>query len=180
MRVPDCNVRTDSSLTVPLVVQLLSPNIHLHTTAIIFKYPQANEEEAPYRVWHRDIGITEDLGHEGIVRAGIKVGYCLTDFPAPESGFTKFVPGSHLLQTPLPIPRGQVDPESAVDLCLNAGDAFLFENRIFHTAAPNLSQRTSKVVIFGYSYRWMGGRRDLMELVQPGSDVLDQGVVALC
>ena len=30
------------SATVPLVVQLLSPNIHLHTTAIIYKYPQAN------------------------------------------------------------------------------------------------------------------------------------------
>ena len=162
------------SATVPLVVQLLSPNIHLHTTAIIYKYPQTNEEEASYRVWHRDIGMSDDLGHKGLVRAGIKVGYCLTDFSAPRSGFTMFTPGSHLLQTPLPILRGQVDPENAVDLCLKAGDAFLFENRIFHTAAPNLSQRTSKVAIFGYSYRWMGGRRDLMELVQPGSDVLDQ------
>ena len=36
--------------------------------------------------------MTEDLGHEGIVRAGIKVGYCLTDFPAPQSGFTMFAP----------------------------------------------------------------------------------------
>ena len=118
--------------------------------------------------------MSDDLGHKGLVRAGIKVGYCLTDFSAPQSGFTMFAPGSHLLQTPLPILRGQVDPENAVDPCLKAGDAFLFENRIFHTAAPNLSQRTSKVAIFGYSYRWMGGRRDLMELVQPGSDVLDQ------
>ena len=52
---------------------------------------------------HRDIGMTEDLGHATIVRAGIKVGYCLTDFPAAQSGFTKFAPGSHLLPTPLPI-----------------------------------------------------------------------------
>ena len=36
-----------------------------------------------------------------------------------------------------------------------AGDAILFENRTFHTAAPNLSQRTSKVIIYGYAYRWM-------------------------
>ena len=158
---------------VPLVVQLLSPNIHLHTTAIIYKFPQDDAEEGT-RGWHRDIGMTEDLGHERIVRAGIKVGYCLTDFPTPQSGFTMFAPGSHLLSTPLPIPRGQVDPEGAVDLCLNAGDAFLFENRVFHTAAPNLSQRTAKVVILGYSYRWMGGLRDNMNLVQPDDEVLDQ------
>ena len=159
--------------TLPLVVQLLSPNIHLHTTAIIYKYPQVDPGAGP-RGWHRDIGMTEDLGHEGVVRAGIKVGYCLTDFHQPQSGFTIFAPGSHRIPTPLPIPRGEVDPANAVDLCLKAGDAFLFENRVFHTAAANLSQRTSKVIIFGYSYRWMGGRKDHMAQVQPDGDVLEQ------
>ena len=38
---------------------------------------------------------------------------------------------------------------------LDAGDALFFENRIFHTAAPNLSNRTSKVLMYGYAYRWM-------------------------
>ena len=61
-----------------------------------------------------------------------------------------------------------------MDLRLNAGDAFLFENRIFHTSAPNLSQRLSKVIILGYSYRWMGGRRENMRLVQPEGAVLEQ------
>ena len=162
------------SATVPLVVQLLSGNIHLHTTAIIYKYPQEETGETPERGWHRDIGMTEDLGHGHIVRAGIKVGYCLTDFPEPQSGFTLFAPGSHLLPTPLPIRKGAVDPDNAVDLCLKAGDAFLFENRVFHTAAPNLSTRTSKVIIIGYSYRWMGGIRDNMKVVQPNDEVLDQ------
>jgi len=159
--------------TLPLVIQLLSPNIHLHTTAIIYKYPEPDEGATP-RGWHRDIGMTQDLGHAGVVRAGIKVGYCLTDFHEPQSGFTMFAPGSHTISTPLPIPRGEVDPVNAVDLCLNAGDAFLFENRVFHTAAANLSQRTSKVVIFGYSYRWMGGLKDNMAQVQPDDDVLEQ------
>jgi ectoine hydroxylase-related dioxygenase (phytanoyl-CoA dioxygenase family) len=159
--------------TVPLVVQLLSANIHLHTTAIIYKYPQEDSGETS-RGWHRDIGMTQDLGHDHVVRAGIKVGYCLTDFPEPQSGFTLFAPGSHRVPTPLPIPRGKVDPDHTVDLCLQAGDAFLFENRVFHSAAPNLSQRTSKVIIIGYSYRWMGGTKENMALVQPGDDVLDQ------
>ena len=58
---------------------------------------------------------------------------------------------------PLSIPKGHVDPKDVevCDLRLNAGDALLFENRIFHTAAPNRSNRVSKVVIYGYAYRWM-------------------------
>ena len=50
-----------------------------------------------------------------------------------------------------------MDP-SGVEVCdlrLDAGDALFFENRIFHTAAPNLSNRTSKVLMYGYAYRWM-------------------------
>lgn len=159
--------------TVPLVAQLLSPNIHLHTTAIIYKYPE-QPTDPPSRGWHRDIGISQDLGHDNSVRVGIKVGYCLTDFPEPQSGFTLFAPGSHRLTTALPIPQGQVDPEDVVELQLHAGDAFLFENRVFHTTAPNLSSRTSKVIIFGYSYRWMAGRADAMEQVRPGPAVLEQ------
>ena len=159
--------------TLPLVVQLLSGNIHLHTTAIIYKYPQP-PEEGDSRGWHRDIGMTQDLGHADIVRAGIKVGYCLTDFDEPRSGFTLFAPGSHRLKTPLPIPRGQVDPEGAAELNLKAGDAFLFENRVYHSTAPNLGRHPSKVLIIGYSYRWMGGLRDNMALVQPGPDVLER------
>jgi ectoine hydroxylase-related dioxygenase (phytanoyl-CoA dioxygenase family) len=65
--------------------------------------------------------------------------------------------GTHLRQEPLAIPKGQVDPGGVevYDLQLDAGDALFFENRIFHTAAPNLSDRVSKVSMYGYAYRWM-------------------------
>jgi ectoine hydroxylase len=65
--------------------------------------------------------------------------------------------GTHLRTGPLAIRKGEVDPlgVEVCDLRLNAGDAFLFENRIFHTAAPNRSDRTSKVLMYGYAYRWM-------------------------
>ena len=74
---------------VPL--ELLSPNID--TTALSINSHRTMPTKG------REDGIAtsaRDLGHEGIVRAGIKVGYCLTDFPAPQSGFTMFAPGSHL------------------------------------------------------------------------------------
>ena len=145
------------STTVPLVVQLLGPNIHLHSTTIIYKRPEARDAPTFRRGWHRDIRMARDLGHEGLPLAGIKICYCLTDFQEPNSGMTLLARGTHLRNEPLRIPKGAVDPTDAevCDLQLKAGDALFFEHRTFHTAAPNRSDRTSKVVIYGYAYRWM-------------------------
>jgi ectoine hydroxylase len=143
------------SPTVPLLVQLLSPNIHLHSTALIYKRP--TPQSPPFRFgWHRDIRIPRDLGHRTLPRVGIKICYCLTDFHAPGSGMTLLMRGSQRRTEPLAI-RDGLDPIDGqpCDLEVDAGDAILFENRIFHTGAPNLNDRCSKVVMFGYSYRWM-------------------------
>jgi ectoine hydroxylase-related dioxygenase (phytanoyl-CoA dioxygenase family) len=145
------------SPTVPLVVQLLSPNIHLHSLTLIYKRPVNPEGEPFRRGWHRDIRIPKDLGHRDLPRVGIKICYCLTDFHKPNSGMTLFARKTHLNQDALRIRKGEIDPENTevCDLTLNAGDAVLFENRIFHTAAPNRSDRTSKVLMYGYAYRWL-------------------------
>jgi ectoine hydroxylase len=145
------------SKTVPLVVQLMSPNIHLHSTALIYKRPEAPDDPPFRRGWHRDIRIPRDLGHEHLPLVGIKVCYCLTDFQESSCGMTLMARGTHKRAEPLRIPRGGVDPAGVevCDLRLNAGDALFFENRIFHTAAPNRSRRTSKVLMYGYAYRWM-------------------------
>ena len=145
------------STTVPLVVQLLSPNIHLHSTTVIYKRPETPDTPLFRRGWHRDIRMARDFGHRNLPLAGIKICYCLTHFPAPDSGMTLMARGTHLRTEPLRIRKGEVDPidVEVCDLQLNAGDALLFENRIFHTAAPNRSDRTSKVVIYGYAYRWL-------------------------
>lgn len=143
--------------TVPLVVQLLSPNIHLHSTALIYKRPESPDDPPFRRGWHRDIRIPRDLGHKGLPLVGIKVCYCLTDFQQSSCGMTLMARGTHLRAEPLAIPKGGVDPPGVevCDLRLNAGDALFFENRIFHTAAPNRSDRVSKVLMYGYAYRWM-------------------------
>ncbi|NKB66460.1 MAG: hypothetical protein GKR89_05325 [Candidatus Latescibacteria bacterium] len=141
--------------TISLVVQLLSPNIQLHSASLIYKKPQDPHSTPPHRGWHRDIGVAEEVGHEKPPLLGIKVCYCLTNFPAAKSGMTLMARGSHKNAGPLAIPAGAADPPTLVDPQLKAGDAILFENRTFHTAAPNLSQRTSKVVIYGYAYRIM-------------------------
>jgi hypothetical protein len=135
----------------------LSPNIHLHSTALICKRPENPDAPAFRRGWHRDIRIPEDLGNSGLPRVGIQVCYCLTDFHRADAGMTLMARGTHLRQEPLVIRRGESDPEGVevCDLRLDAGDALLFENRIFHTAAPNRRDRVSRVIIYGYAYRWM-------------------------
>jgi ectoine hydroxylase-related dioxygenase (phytanoyl-CoA dioxygenase family) len=145
------------STTVPLVVQLLSPNIHLHSTTLIYKRPESPDTPPFRRGWHRDIRIPRDLGHTRLPRVGIKICYCLTDFHEPQSGMTLMARGSHLRTEPLQVRKGEIDPMEVevCDLKLNAGDALLFENRIFHTATPNRSDRVSKVLMYGYAYRWM-------------------------
>ncbi len=146
-----------NSTTVPLLVQLLSPNIHLHSTTVIYKRPETPDAPTFRRGWHRDIRIPKDLGHEKLPLVGIKVCYCLTDFQQPNCGMTLMARATHLRTEPLKLAKGEVDPigVEVKDLKLNAGDALFFENRIFHTATPNRSDRTSKVVIYGYAYRWM-------------------------
>lgn len=142
---------------VSYVMQLLGPNIHLHSTALIYKRPSRSDAPAFRRGWHRDIRIPKDLGHQFLPRVGIKICYALTDFQEPSSGMTLLARGTHLRTEPLVLPKGAVDPQG-VELCdlqLRAGDAFLFDNRLFHTAAPNRSDRTSKVLMLGYAFRWM-------------------------
>ena len=143
--------------TVPLVVQLLGPNIHLHSTTLLYKRPESPDIPPFRRGWHRDIRIPKDLGHKQLPRVGIKICYCLTDFFQPNSGMTVMVRGSHITTEPLSVRKGEIDP-IGVEVCelkLAAGDAVLFENRTFHTASPNRGDRVSKVLMYGYAYRWM-------------------------
>jgi len=162
-----------NSSTVPLIVQLMSPNIHLHSSTLIYKRP-CNPGAAVFRRgWHRDIRIPRDLGHQAVPLVGVKVCYCLTDFHEADSGMTVMAKGTHLRTEPLAIPKGEVDPLD-VEVCelrLNAGDAFFFENRIFHTASPNRSNRVSKVLMYGYAYRWM---KPEVYLENPDKQLLDK------
>ena len=142
--------------TVSLVVQLLSPNIHLLSTALICKKPEP-AGTSPRRGWHRDLRMPKDCGHRSLPLIGIKVCYCLTEFPGPDTGITKLIGKSHLMSEPLRIPKGEVDPPEGevIDAVMNAGDAILFDNRTFHSKAPNLGASMSTVLMFGYAYRWL-------------------------
>ncbi len=152
--VPQATKLATNSSTVSLIVQLLGPNIHITNTSLIYKHPQSSMTSEP-RNWHRDVGVHLDVGHQICPRVGLKVGYCLTDFTEPNSGATLFVRESNNLAEPLAIPAGQIDPPAYDEPMLRAGDAFLFESRIYHAPALNFTNRIAKVVIYGYHYRWI-------------------------
>ena len=167
----------------PLVVQLMGPNLHLFTSHLIYRQPDPVGTPTTKRLpgWHRDIqGVDVDLGHGNVPRLDIKCAYYLTDLSSPNSGATMMAPGTHKLNGPLNFPEGSADPVGAVEPLLNPGDCVLFENRTYHAAAANLSGRTRKAVMIGYTYMWMRAADfvvqppELIEKLDPiGQQLLD-------
>ena len=103
--------------------------------------------------WHSDGGIPS-LTVNGIRAFGsLKVGYALRDLTQPNMGSLMVVPGSHRMQGAPPFHAGTRDPVGAVELLLQAGDAVVFQQGLWHAAAPNLSRQTRVLLYYGYGYR---------------------------
>lgn len=86
-------------------------------------------------------------------RVSVKVGYFLTDLPRPGMGNLCVVPGSHLWGRPEVALFDQ--PDGATEITAAAGDAVLFDRRIWHAASTNKSDTTRVFLTYGYSYRWL-------------------------
>lgn len=54
------------------------------------------------------------------------------------------------------------DVEAGIPLLVKPGTAVFFDRRIFHASSPNTSTYTRKVLSYGYSYRWLRPRDDLV------------------
>ena len=151
------------STTLPLVLQLLSPEIRLTRANIIYKYPQPASDAPIYpdgdgrsfRNWHRDLN-NFSPNHPIRGTVSIRVGFCLTDFTEPNSGVTLMVPGSHKLTEQLRFEQGALDPPEFEELSLRAGDAYLFSTSTYHTPAINFTDRPAKGLLVSYAYNWWG------------------------
>ena len=149
------------SPAVSLVMQLLSPDIHLMRANMIYKHPQPASDEPIYpdgdgrsfRNWHRDLNnFAPD--HPVCGTVAVRVGYCLTDFSQANSGVTLLVPGSHQLQQQLTFAKGALDPPEFLELSLAAGDAYIFSTSLYHTPAINFTDRIAKGLLVSYAYRF--------------------------
>lgn len=145
----------DNPATFPKVFGILGWNIQCFHTQLVVTPPSHPEAPAGGYGWHQDNNrMNRDFEtpppHP---RVSVKVGYFVTDLGADDMGNLMVVPGSHRRGRP---ELDVVDtPPDAVSLRARAGDAIIFDRRLWHAASTNRSDRTRVFVTFGYAYRWL-------------------------
>ena len=103
--------------------------------------------------WHNDGG-EPAIEVNGIRAFGsLKVGYFLRDRMHDDMGSLMVVPGSHRIQGRPPFPPGASDPVGAIQVKAKAGDAIVFQQGLWHAAAPNRSSESRILLYYGYGYR---------------------------
>lgn len=144
----------DLATTFPKVWGVLGWHIQLFHTQLIVTPPTHPGAVRGGYGWHQDNNrMNLDLETSPQPRVSVKLGYFCTDLPEPGMGNLCVVPGSHRLGRPS-VPMGE-QPEGAIEVCARAGDALLFDRRLWHSASTNHSERTRVFLTVGYSYRWL-------------------------
>lgn len=144
----------------PFLASALSPNLHLYHSHLDCHPAPASRTGGG---WHRDGGrMSGDL--EVSARLSIKVAFWLTDLEEDGLGNLEVVPGSHRRRR---APAAAEQPRDAVAIRARAGDALLFDRRLWHRRGVNRSERTRVALFFAYAPRWVSQRE------RPGAVLLD-------
>jgi len=154
----------DHPATFGSVWSTLGWNIHVYHSHLDVHPPIL--VSMPFRFeWHQDGGRqNREIETNPRPRLSVKLAYWLSDVSEPGRGNLKLVPGSHVVNSIDGPPRRDIqwhDPEGAIEVTAEPGDAVFFDRRIWHTRSRNRSQRTRKAVFFGYTYRWIAIRDEL-------------------
>jgi ectoine hydroxylase len=170
---PEVASLIDHPATFGCVWSVLGWNIHVYHSHLDVHPPV--RAPVPFRFeWHQDGGRqNREIETDPRPRLSVKLAYWLSDVSGPGRGNLKVVPGSHVVNRIDGPPRRDVpwpDPEGAIEVTAEPGDAVLFDRRIWHTRSRNYSRHTRKVVFFGYTYRWTAIRDELAPV--RGSDWL--------
>jgi ectoine hydroxylase-related dioxygenase (phytanoyl-CoA dioxygenase family) len=143
------------------VWSILGWNVHVYHSHVDV-HPQVPPGK-PYRFeWHQDGGRqNRELETDPRPRLSVKAAYWLSDVSRAGRGNFRLVPGSHTANWIDGPPRRDMpwpDPPGAIEVVANAGDAVLFDRRIWHARSDNHSTVTRKAAFFGYTYRWVRSR----------------------
>lgn len=152
----------DYEKILPKVWGILGWNIYLYHAHLIVTPPSGQDKNDKTFGWHQDSGrVNAEIESHPRPRLSIKVAYFLSDVSVPDRGNFWVVPGSHLddnLERPT---DGMGQPEGAIPICVRPGTAVFFDRRLWHTASPNWSNVTRKVLFYGYGYRWLRTKDDM-------------------
>jgi ectoine hydroxylase-related dioxygenase (phytanoyl-CoA dioxygenase family) len=168
---PELASLIDHPATFPYVWFALGWNIHVYHSHLDVHPPV--RLHMPFRFdWHQDGGRqNREIETTPRPRLSVKLAYWLSDVSEPGHGNLKVVPGSHLVNWIDGPPRRDIewpDPDGAIEVTAEPGDALFFDRRIWHARSRNHSQHPRKAVFFGYTYRWIAIRDDIAPLRASG------------
>jgi hypothetical protein len=152
----------DYPVILPRVWGILGWNIYLYHAHLIVTPPCGLPQDDNTFGWHQDSGrVNVEIECHPRPRLSLKVAYFLSDASEPGRGNFWVIPGSHLDDTLVRPPEGIGQPEGAVPVLAKPGTAVFFDRRLWHTASPNWSDVTRKVLFYGYGYRWIRTKDDM-------------------
>ena len=137
-------------LCFPLVRAILGDDVQMIDNDYFITPPHTPKTHVG---WHHDVGMP-GIYHP-LSTLMVKVFYLLSDVEA-NSGGTAMIPGSHRFPADVPLPQGEPgETPGAVQMAGKAGDAYLFNGRVYHAAVNNDSDRPRRVLIYNYGHFWM-------------------------
>ncbi|MCG9126788.1 phytanoyl-CoA dioxygenase family protein [Candidatus Poribacteria bacterium] len=164
----------DHPTTLPKVWGILGWNIYLYHAHLHVKPPAPEDahDGDGWLEWHQDSGrVNIEMETHPRPRLSMKVAYFLTDVSEPGRGNFYIRPGSHYSDEPIPESEISRDPrektasdipDDAIPVCVEPGTAVLFDRRLWHSRSPNTSDITRKALFYGYGYRWIRPKDDMV------------------
>ena len=146
----------DLATTFPKVFGILGWHIKLFHTQLLVTPPVGSRAVPGGYAWHQDNNrMNRDFETMHHPMVSLKVGYFLTDVSAPGMGNLCVAPGSHRLANGAFAVGEDGQPAGAIEVLASAGDAIVFDRRIWHSASSNRSVAARKFLTMGYAYRWL-------------------------
>ena len=156
----------------PRLWGILGWNIYLYHAHLIVTPPSGQTPDDKTFGWHQDSGrVNAEIESHPRPRLSLKVAYFLSDTSVAGRGNFYVIPGSHKDDTLARSEDGMRQPEGAEPVLAKPGTAVFFDRRIWHSASPNWSDVTRKVLFYGYGYRWLRTKDDMtVQSLWPDSD----------
>lgn len=150
-----------------VVIDLLGANIQLIASELMLRPPTPE----PGSRWHEDGPKPYPFPHaNGLTPLlHVKIGWFLTDINEQDMGNLVLLPGSHVNGFPAAVPGSwtgtsparfravaEIDKQipGARQITVNAGDAVLFHNALWHSVARNISNVRRKNIYYVYGPLW--------------------------